>query len=69
MDMDLTGVKCAVCFADVDRDWDVIADQIVCVKCTHEWTDEELDFKNNVRGTDHKNNDAVTAYRSGVTNP
>jgi len=43
MDMDLTGVKCAVCFADVDRDWDVIADQIVCVKCTHEWTDEELE--------------------------
>ena len=42
MDMDLTGVKCAVCFADVDRDWDVIADQIVCVKCVGVWTDEEL---------------------------
>ena len=41
--MDLTGVKCAVCFADVDRDWEVIADEIVCVKCVGVWTDEELE--------------------------
>ena len=41
--MDLTGVHCAVCNADVDRDWEVIADQIVCVKCVGVWTDEELE--------------------------
>lgn len=38
-----TGVYCQVCHAEVDRDWDVIADQIVCITCTHEHTEEELE--------------------------
>lgn len=35
-------MNCQVCNKPVGRDWDVIADQIVCITCTHEWTEEEL---------------------------
>ena len=40
-----TGVHCAVCNAEVDSDWEIIADQIVCVRCVGVWTDEELEEK------------------------
>jgi len=38
-----TGVYCQVCHKEVDRDWDVIEDQIVCIPCTYEHGDDLIE--------------------------